>query len=331
MRLLHAALRPFRPMAGKPHKVAEAASPRLTPHQKSVERCHVTERQVDGIWIYDFAPRASQDRPPRAQEQHQARKRVYYFAGGSWQSPPSAQHWAFVAHLANRLHGTGVSLVSYPLAPKSPARIAMPRLKTLYHTLLADGLRENERVILAGDSSGGNIVLALTLWALEHPEPEAAGVQAPVAIMAMSPSTDLRHQDPLIQIASKLDPVLTSASIMSSSFAWCGAQPMRNCGAQAQADGLDVSWGADDPRVSPVLANVETLATHRVQVHGVIGTSDSLAPEAVRFRDLCLESGVQGEWLQWDGQMHCFPLAFAYGLRESIEAVDWIIEVLQRI
>lgn len=229
-----------------------------------------------------------------------------------------------MARLATHLHGTIVTLISYPLAPDNPVQVSLPQLKKLYHTLLRQSAEKDERVIIGGDSSGGNIALALTLWALEESDPDTGVVDAPAAIMAISPSTDLRHEDPEIMTAGKYDPILTFPFIQSTSSAWSTG----NLDVDQLANGTE--WSFDDPRVSPILARMELLAQHQIQVHGVVGTYDVLAPEAVRFRDRCREVGVRGKWLHWDGQMHCFPLAFSYGLRESSEAADWIVAVLQQ-
>lgn len=55
-----------------------------------------------------------------------------------------------------------------------------------------------------------------------------------------------------------------------------------------------------------------------VRLIGVTGGHDLLTPAALRFRDACCGRGVGGAWLHWEGQMHCFPLAFAYGLPEAV-------------
>jgi acetyl esterase/lipase len=55
-----------------------------------------------------------------------------------------------------------------------------------------------------------------------------------------------------------------------------------------------------------------------------------LAPDAVKFRKACEKAGVTGEWLVWEGQMHCFPLTFSYGMSEGKQGMDWVVGVLER-
>lgn len=323
-------MKPFRPMAVETDKITGPGSPRLTPHKKASERCEVEERQVEGIWLYDMSFQFPEETTnvgggsDRPESDSGPPKRVLYFAGGGWQMPASREHWALGAHLACHLSRTTVTLVSYPLAPNNPAHVSLPQVKKLYHTLMRQAADKGERVIVAGDSSGGNIALCLTLWALEDPVPDSNECD-PAALFVISPSTDLRHQHPDIPKAAKHDPILTISSILSTSQKWCKGDADED--KYAHETGM---WTPNDPRVSPMLANVDLFVKRGIKVHGLIGTNDVLAPEAIAFRDLCGDKGVEGKWIEWEGQMHCFPIAFEFGLKESEEAVAWMVDVLQQ-
>ncbi|RDA84381.1 hypothetical protein CP532_2580 [Ophiocordyceps camponoti-leonardi (nom. inval.)] len=318
MRILLTFSRALRPRLSKPKRAKKASirgSPRLTA-PKRVSRSHdVQERKVDDIWIYDVSRKTgggSGDEP--------ITRRIYYFAGGGWQMEASPHHWAFAAALVDRLPQTCLSLVSYPLAPENPAAVSMPMLMTVYTTLMKQSSAAQERVIIAGDSAGGNIALSLVLWALAESESGQLNVEShPAAIMAISPSTDLRHDDPDMQKVAEKDPMLTIPFVNSTASAWCAGGN--------QTDG----WMADDPRICPRLAPVELAQRHNIQINGVIGTWDVLSPEAIKFVDKCRDAGVRGEWLIWEGQMHCFPLASKFRLRESVEALEWIAGVMNKV
>ena len=62
----------------------------------------------------------------------------------------------------------------------------------------------------------------------------------------------------------------------------------------------------------------------------MIGTFDVLAPDANLVREKLESVGVEGEWLVWEKQMRCFPLAWHYRLEESIRRMEWIVDVLKR-
>ena len=326
-RLLQALVKPFRPRLARPSKIQPAESPQLSPCKAAKKKCHIVERKVNGLWTYDLTPKS---RPQRTTDGKTGRKRrILYFSGGGWQSPPTDNHWKVISEFVCRLSDTKLTLISPPLAPKCPASVSIPQTEKTFRSLLAEATKDDEVVIVAGDSSGGNISLCLVMWTLLNGLED--GINPPVAIMAICPSTNLRHEDPKIKEAEKHDPILTHDYIMFTANAWAGpdrnAQPPNvspaNLDALAKWD-----WGYDDPRVSPIRADLTPLTRRGVKIHGVTASYDCLGPDAEAFRDKCDRNGVEGEWLSWEGQMHCFPLSFAYGFSESKEAMDWIIDIL---
>lgn len=286
----------------KPKKDFPAGSPQLEAPKKTTNACNIRERRIEDVYIYDLIPkqRLSNDKP--------SLRRLYYFCGGAWRMPPSGEHWVFCTELAARLDDTIVSVVSYPLAPNSPAPVAFPQLMRMYKRLLLDAEEAGVRVMLGGDSSGGNIALCLALALLA----EDATAPIPAAIMAICPSTDCRKGNPEMKKVEKHDPILRIPFVTENANAWRG------------------EWDASDPRVSPLLADVSLFASRGVQCHGVVAGYDILGPDAVLFRDKCEKAGVHGEWMDWDKQMHCFPLAWRYKLPDSVEVFRWILDVLQR-
>ena len=216
------------------------------------------------------------------------------------------------AEFCIRLEGSyNVVVVSYPLAPKSPASESLPILQAWLRAIMTQAIQENRNVTLMGDSAGGNIALSLAFWWAGQPEAQQS--TSPLKnVLAISPAVDMRNENPDIYKADKNEPILSVTLTGDVAKAWAG------------------SLSRADPKVSPLLADFEQLKSSNVQVHGVVGSHDILAPDAVLFRERCADHKIRGEWLQWEGQMHCFPLAFAYGLSESKRAVEWMVEVLRR-
>ena len=98
--LLQTILKPFRPHLIKPKKEFPAGSPYLDVHKTAKKRCNVTERQVQGIWLYDMKPKLPAS---SAKEGLSVKRRnIFYFAGGGWQMPPSPEHWKLCAELCHR-------------------------------------------------------------------------------------------------------------------------------------------------------------------------------------------------------------------------------------
>ncbi|KAI6089179.1 Alpha/Beta hydrolase protein [Hypoxylon rubiginosum] len=347
-KILRTFIRPMRPHLVTPKGKYPAGSPRLTKHPRRVGEVTITEREVlvpstgnvfstsfdtrintqtENIWIYDFHPPTTQtsSNSNANTNANSPTQTIYYFAGGSFQSPPSSSHWTFCAHIAAALgpSGSRVVLVSYPLAPHSPACDSLPLLRRwLARTLGAE--IDTDGVTLAGDSSGANIALSLALWCAEQRAFAAAGTSADAmtgylrlrrvkGVLVISPPVNLRalNGKPKVVRADAVDPVLGK---------W-------------HADRVAEVWGAGsdvrDPYLSPGLADLKDLKTSKIAVNGVVGTADVLAPDALAFMEKCEAEGVDGEWLVWEGQMHCFPLAACYGLREGKEAREWILKTLQ--
>ncbi|KAF4555151.1 Hypothetical protein D9617_3g022230 [Elsinoe fawcettii] len=304
--ILQTILRPLKPHLVSPKKTFPAGSPKLKPHKGAARSVTIRERQDGDIFVYDFHVDKdvafSQSSPVK-------RLRMYYFAGGGWQMPPSSQHWKFCAELVRKVPGLSVTLVSPPLAPKSPAAIAFPMLASWYKAALQRSARAGERVVVAGDSSGGNLALCLALHVLS----DNTSVPKPHAILLVSPAVDLRptQRDDMIQAVSQNDPVLTVESHDSEARTWVGKEN----------PGL--------PWLSPVTADPSILSKAGVKLLGITGGWDILSPSTLIFRDAARESYVGGAWLHWEKQMHCFPLAFMYGIPEAVQSKDWLVTQLK--
>ncbi|KAL1701025.1 alpha/beta hydrolase fold-domain-containing protein [Schizophyllum commune] len=336
-RIIYTALRTYRPIGqalSKPGEPYPPGSPRLSPTASWTDGCTLTECQIEGIYVYDLVCSdgdaddtnvpASDTPSPAPEPQHNTppiERRIYYVAGGSWRQPPTKEHWKFVAKLARELPRTAVSVISVPLAPRETAPTVYPRLLALYERAMADAEARGERVIWAGDSSGGNVVLALVGEVLRigrkgDTKTATRPLPAPAALMLICPSVDAKRNNPEIARIQKVDPVLDAEESQRHAAEWAG------------------EWGLEDERVSPVLSDkedhvVRLLRERGVHVHGVTAGHDILGPDGIKLRDKLADAGVEGKWLEWDKMMHCFSLAWFYGLPESKEALQWIMDVLR--
>lgn len=305
-------VRRFRNKINSGEPTRDDGSPVLDPPKSKLRNCALSKRTVCDIHIYDLTS-------PARKLPEKGKKRIYYFAGGSWQNPPTPQHWAVCSKMAQQMPDSVVSVVSAPVAPNNPAPKAFPWLMRLYRTLLLEAQESGDKVILAGDSSGANIVLALTLEALKEDTENGLDISDaqtssahPVAVMVISPSTDLTRANPDIEKIAKHDPLLTPSVIRQTAGAWTG------------------DWDPIDRRLSPLNADIELLAKRGIKVHGVTAGNDVLAPDGLHFRNKLSEYNVQGDWLHWERQMHCFVLMLPYGLREANEGVEWVVERLKK-
>ncbi|KAK7956381.1 esterase lipase protein [Apiospora aurea] len=349
-RVLRTVIKPLRPRLVKPGKPEPAGSPRLANHPKRKNGCKIVERCHDrtDTWLYDFVPETSSSfvRKQGPGPLHN----VYYFAGGGFQSPPSGQHWSFVGKIASSLAGTHrFTIVSYPLAPNSPASESLPVLRQLLTRLVSESATAGKKVVLMGDSAGGNVALSLAFWWATHLSktidaysrktsfglgPIETGkpldLEADVtrlrsvleSVVVISPASDLRNSNSQMAALDPHDPLLGSEYTGAVAEAWTASPPGE----------LDTGINADDPQVSPALNSgvaYRALALQKIHVYGVYGTHDVLAPDTDVLRENCEKHGVKGSWMIWEGQMHCFPLAGIYGMEEGVKGMGWLIRMLR--
>ena len=188
---------------------------------------------------------------------------------------PVVQHWCLLHELACAVPAN-VTVVSYPLAPHSPAAQSIPHLAKLYYTIMQESKDKNEEVIFMGDSAGGNIVLCLPLY-VAHKDDQAA---------------DCRIINPEIKPLAEYDPFLTYEYIQEVAGLW--------------AKGLD----RGDPMVSPLLADFAPFKKNNVILDGNYGTWDLLAPDDKLLMEKAKKEGLEGSWLIGEEQMHVYPLTW---------------------
>lgn len=135
----------------------------------------------------------------------------------------------------------------------------------------------------------------------------------PYSILLICPSVDKSFTNPAIKAWERKDPLQTISKELETSRTWAAG------------------WGLEDPRISPLLSGeLGVLKDRQVRVHGVTAGHDILSPDALLLREKLSELGVRGKWLEWERQMHCFPLAFSYRLKESVQGMQWMVDVLRR-
>jgi acetyl esterase/lipase len=126
---------------------------------------------------------------------------LLYLHGGAYIFGSANTHRRLVAKLAED-NGLTAYSVDYRLAPEHPFPAAIEDALTAYQALLGRGERT---LVLAGDSAGGGLALALLHAIL------AKGLPAPHALVAFSPFTDQTLQSQSLKDNAVLEAMLPAA------------------------------------------------------------------------------------------------------------------------
>jgi len=124
---------------------------------------------------------------------------ILYLHGGAYLMGSPETHRALVAALSGAT-GLPALLPDYRLAPEHPFPAALEDARAAWNGLIARGYPP-DRIVLAGDSAGGGLALALLAGLL-------AEGQRPAATVAFSPWTDLTLSGASLAENATADPLL---------------------------------------------------------------------------------------------------------------------------
>lgn len=188
---------------------------------------------------------------------------TYTVARGS----PGLQNRAYVSKLTYA-SGIRAFVVDYRLAPECPFPAALDDCVGAYRWLLHTGV-PSEGVILAGDSSGGNIALALLVKLRDSGDPLPAG------FVGISPITDLPN-------GSEQDKFFANTAA-----AYTGDHDPR------------------DPLISPTYADLSGLPPMLLHVGG----DEMLTTDVLPFCEKAVAAGVDAQVVAWPEMFHVFQMS----------------------
>jgi epsilon-lactone hydrolase len=302
----------FRPETEKPHVSVERAraqtaeriwSPKVPAGWRLLERYASSDAPLVGEWLEPLGKRAaaavgaadatgrssSQGAPANADGE--STRTILYLHGGGYYFCSPKSHRSLVFQLAVRSSARTFSL-DYRLAPEHPFPAALDDALAAYRRLLADATPPDS-IVVAGDSAGGGLALAL-LVALRD-----AGDALPAAALLFSPWTDL---------------AATGGTLVTND----GADPMFRGAAVARAARLYLA-DADPthPYASPLYADFAGLPPLFMQA----GSTEVLLDDAKRVAQRAKAAGVAVEFEVWRNMPHVWQL-FAPFIPEARRALD---------
>ncbi|NQD93269.1 alpha/beta hydrolase, partial [Pseudomonas sp. CrR25] len=218
---------------------------------------------------------------------------LLYLHGGAYLIGGPQTHRAICAGLAKRGQ-FAVCALDYRLAPEFPFPAARDDAVAAYRALLAAGYPP-ERIVIGGDSAGGNLSLVTSLHL------KTLGLPQPAALLCLSPVTDFtfaRLHEPLGG-----DPLLHPRWLEQAVALYCPAQVPR-----------------DDPRLSPLFAELAGLPPLLIQV----GEDELLLNDSLRFAEKARAAGVSVCLERYPGLWHVFQ-AHAGMLKAADFALERVV------
>jgi epsilon-lactone hydrolase len=234
---------------------------------------------VKGEWIEPAAP----DHPARG-------RFILYLHGGGYFAMSARTHRAVTTRLAAFSEACLFAL-DYRLAPEHPFPAALDDALAAWRALIAAGTPPS-RIVIAGDSAGGGLALAL-LVALRD-----AGEKLPAAAVLFSPWTDLGATGTSIVSNDKADPLFSGQWVARAARYYLG------------------DTAATNPLVSPVYADLTGLPSLLIQV----GDSEVLLDDSRRIAENAGRSGVTATLQVWPDVPHGWQI-FAPILPEARAAL----------
>jgi len=208
---------------------------------------------------------------------------ILYIHGGGFTVPGTNDNRAFVGRLSKVINATAL-YPNYRLTPEHPYPAGLNDCVAAYRWLRQQGI-PGSHIVIAGESAGGNLTLATALVLHE------SGEEAPAALVAISPATDM---------------AMTGETYRTKDF----ADPLTGGGLAQDAFAVYTNHGATDlrdPHVSPLYANVSGFSPTMIQA----STQDVFLSDATRMAEKLSAAGVTVKLEVWPGMMHAFAAGAA--------------------
>lgn len=184
-----------------------------------------------------------------------------------------------------------VFCLDYRLAPKHHYPAALDDALDAWDWLLADGYKPKD-ILVAGDSAGGNLTLALTLRLRD------AGRELPGVLVVMSPWADMTASGQSFTEKMALDPIFGNTPEY---------MPPKD-GSMPAVRPLILSYMGDanprEPYLSPVFANYEKFPPLLIQV----ATNEMLESDSERVYQRAIAAGVDATLTRYYGLFHVFQI-----------------------
>lgn len=217
---------------------------------------------------------------------------VLYVHGGGYLFGSINTHRHLAAALAKEIKGR-ILIFNYRLAPEHPFPSALDDTVNIYEHLIKD--IDSKQIVLAGDSTGGGLVLAALLALRDNKRP------LPAAGVCLSPWTDLACTGDSLLNPKSPDPLVIPHLAPVAAKLYLGEADSKN------------------PLASPLYGYFGGLPPLFVQV----GSSEVLLDDSLRLAEKAQRAGVKVTLDVWPSMFHAWQLCMPF-IPESKQAVEKI-------
>jgi monoterpene epsilon-lactone hydrolase len=269
----------------KMRRQQEALDIRLTPADFSTRRraAETTDFQAEWVEALDLQPE----------------RVILYLHGGAFMFRFPRTHARMAGDWCKALNARAL-MVDYRLAPEHRWPAGIDDCHAAYRWLLASGIRA-DNIVVAGDSAGGNLSLALL-----H-RIKAAGEPMPACVVLLSPFVDFTLSSPSLCSNELSDPIFTARGVIAVRSYYAAPEQFL------------------EPALSPLFGDYQQFPPLLFQA----SDTEMLRDESLRAAARAHAAGVEVRVELWQGQLpHVFQ-AFAK-LPQTRAAAERIIAFIRQ-
>ena len=253
--------------------------------QARIECAPVTARGVPAEWIVPSG--LSGDRV------------LLFLHGGSYNAGSINSHRSLAANIAAATNARAL-VIDYRLAPEHPFPAAVEDAAAAYEWLLQDGHRP-QKIIVAGDSAGGGLALALLVHLRDEGRP------LPTMAICLSPWTDLAASGESLRTRARADVLLDARNLSQSASVYLAGTDPRA------------------PLASPLYADLRGLPPLLIQV----GADEILLSDSTGLAERARTAGVNVTLEVWPAMQHDWQFAASF-VPEARQAIARIGEYVRQ-
>lgn len=227
---------------------------------------------------------------------------VLQLHGGGYVAKIKNSYYTMATYYSEAGDGIPVLSPDYRVAPEDPYPAALEDAVASYQWLLDHGFKA-EQIIVAGDSAGGGLAMALTMYLRDHNMP------IPCGIIAMSPWTDVTASGESYTLNYELDPLFGNTK---ESMIYINDYPGE--------------YDKKTPYISPIYGNFREFPPMLIQV----GSTEMLLSDSITAASMADIAGCDVRLSIYEDMFHVFQMSGKVlpDSKKAWEEVDQFIQLL---